>query len=378
MRSGVVARGRRTARGASPHSVLVFRGATMAGVGAIVATTYAVAKSNVFGIGKREHEYVWWGERGIFSPHRAIAILPTGACIASGCFATFLALRFPGRVKSVEFPPGVHEIMAFPLAILVAFRFENSFNRWWSARLEVESVAAEIVSLALSATTNTAIARIPSSNVKGIADDKIAMGVQNHHRFMSLLTSFCIIMSATLNETPSTPDLSSILSHKDNLRFVSAADPVVWCMDCIMECIHTGQALGQFTDELASAMYGTTCSVQRSLRVCHMLLDQPSPAPFVIHLRTFLLLFCLTYPFSIIRRIPSPWTILPVQVMLSYCLLGIEFCSREMEHPFGDDPADIPVKAILQNLETSVRSIQTSKANCNEYGEHIVGESAAA
>merc|ERR1712039_272541 len=89
-----------------------------------------------------------------------------------------------------------------------------------------------------------------------------------------------------------------------------------------------------------------------------MIIRQESPEPFVVHTRTFLLLFCFTFPFtaSVMRLKAS--LLVPLQICVSFSLLGIEFCSREMEHPFGDDRSDIPVLAIMQDVIGSVEKVE--------------------
>eukprot|EP00913_Durusdinium_trenchii_P012781 g11999.t1 len=65
-----------------------------------------------------------------------------------------------------------------------------------------------------------------------------------------------------------------------------------------------------------------------------MILTQPNPAPFAVHMRTILMVFCISFPFTIIGRV-SPLSLMLMQSALSFSLLGIEFVSRQMEHPFG-------------------------------------------
>ncbi|CAE8637604.1 unnamed protein product [Polarella glacialis] len=124
-----------------------------------------------------------------------------------------------------------------------------------------------------------------------------------------------------------------------------------------MQRIHRGQVLGTFAPELSAQMYSQAVSLHGRILSCIMVIEQNSPGPFVVHMRTFLMMFCFTFPFTAIAAF-QPLMILPMQMMLSFALLGIEFFSREMEHPFGDDAVDIPVSAVMDNVKRMVQEVQ--------------------
>lgn len=78
-------------------------------------------------------------------------------------------------------------------------------------------------------------------------------------------------------------------------------------------------------------------------------------------MRSILLVFCISFPFTIIGRVGAI-SLMLMQSALSFSasdfsefewipwrqgLLGIEFVSRQMEHPFSNDEADIPLRRSL-------------------------------
>lgn len=321
----------------------------------ITGATYCFMKTPAMESSRElHHEQAWFGQRGAFSSDRAIAVVPLTMCIGSGALAFLISLRFPQRVTWVQLPASIHDILALPLAILIAFRFNNSYDRWWSSRREVENIAASLISLAMCATSNVQWLRNGSKSEK----DKQA-GLENHDRLVTLVEIFCTLAECTLHEFPSKCELEASLSAfsaEDRAICTSASDPLLWCVDSIMVCISTGQFCGQFSAEMASEMYNTLYSIQSSIHNCEMILKQSSPACFVVHLRSFALFYCFTYPFSILGRV-QPALLIPAQILISYSLLGIEFCSREMEHPFGNDGSDIPVRNIMEDVRKKLKAV---------------------
>eukprot|EP00930_Biecheleria_cincta_P057867 TRINITY_DN4373_c0_g1_i1.p1 TRINITY_DN4373_c0_g1~~TRINITY_DN4373_c0_g1_i1.p1 ORF type:complete len:360 (+),score=41.29 TRINITY_DN4373_c0_g1_i1:90-1169(+) len=260
------------------------------GMGGILFGVSKLSNTTLFE--PREHDTVWFGNRGVFSSERACAILPITACAASGLFAAGIAHFFPVHAAWVELPSKPHELLAFPLAILVAFRFDKSYERWWFARSEVESMSSCILSLAVHATSE-----LPKDNQEEAK--------RNIDQFFSRLVALCDLISLKLKHCaePCAFVAPESLSPEDVACCSEASDSVFWCMKAIVHCIAEGQRLEQFSGELAAQMYSTMDSLQNSYRTCTMLETQKSPAPFVVHMRSLLLFWCFTFPFTIIKNV---------------------------------------------------------------------------
>ncbi|CAE8723679.1 unnamed protein product [Polarella glacialis] len=170
-----------------------FQLAVLAGLGAIAGCLHLVSLSDWIKHPRYAHEEVWVGSRGIFSSDRAIVLLPLVACAGSGLLATVIAVRFPLQASWVVLPASAHELLALPLAILLAFRFDKSYERWWSCRIEVENLGKDITSLALVAKTN-----LDSSSTSN--DSKLAkLAEANSQKLFSLLQAICDLVAARMS-----------------------------------------------------------------------------------------------------------------------------------------------------------------------------------
>ena len=187
----------------------------------------------------------------------------------------------------------------------------------------------------------------------------------NEQRLLGLLDACCASVEANLSKgKPPHPANDSYvweapdahLNTEDAIAFAQAAHKVLWCFDSIFSTIHRGQMLEAYSAELASGMYERATAMHSAYRFCQMVLKQQSPAPFMVHLRTLLLVFCISFPFTIIGY-AGPLGLMSMQTALSFSLLGIEFVSRQMEHPFGEDEADIPLKQVMAHTRASIRLI---------------------
>jgi putative membrane protein len=85
---------------------------------------------------------------------------------------------------------------------------------------------------------------------------------------------------------------------------------------------------------------------------CERIVRTPLPFAYVVHLRRVLLIYCCTLPLALVT-IFDWWTILVV-LLIAYVLFGIEEIGVEIEDPFGFDDNDLPLEQISENIENNV------------------------
>ena len=222
-----------------------------------------------------------------------------------------------------------------------------------------QDIGTNAVAIAMSAANNQEAMQI---SLTGKVQEEIE---ENERRLLGLLDAACASIEFKLSGgRPPHPvnhayvwePTNAHLSEADKVSFAKASHPVLWCFDTIFSTIHRGQTLGAYSPELASGMYERATAMLTGFRFCQMVLKQQSPAPFTVHLRTLLLVFCISFPFTIIGYV-GPLGLLMMQIALSFSLLGIEFVSRQMEHPFGEDEADIPLKKVMAGTRAAIQLI---------------------
>ncbi|CAJ1353216.1 unnamed protein product [Effrenium voratum] len=348
------ARGRSSRRG-SPWAPKVLAAVGLSGSG-LAAVTLAKMSED-------ESEKIWISRRGPFAwdAQRAVEWVPLVPCIGSGLVAALITYLMPRHLSKIRLPISVHELTALPLSILLAFRFQLSYERWWASRQQLQDVSANAVALAMCAANNQEVIALDSNPTKPCKAE-IEL---NERRLLGLLDTVCAIIEWKLsNGQPPHPsndvtvweDIGAHLHPDDLEQLRKVRHPGLWCFDLLFTTIHRGQMLGVYSGELASGMFERTTSMLEGYQFCEMVQHQPNPAPFAVHLRSILLVFCVSFPFTIIGQI-SPMSLVLMQSALSFSLLGIEFVSREMEHPFGNDESDVPTRKVMGKTRAAIRAI---------------------
>jgi len=282
------------------------------------------------------------------------------ACFGSGVIAALAWKLFPTRAYVLRLGSHVHSLVALPMSILLAFRFEGSHDRWLTSRYVLETMSANTYALAMSSAASREVM---------IARKDLLPAIDKHEaRMLSVLDAFCWYADNTLmcGKDPHPTNMPihwpgvDLLESSDREEISAALDPIHWCVKTVITTIYSGQELGIYSGDHASGMFDSARAMLEDYHSCEMVVRQCSPAPFIVHMRTLLLGFCFSFPFTMIGT-NSSITILLKQFALSFSLLTVEATSREMEHPFGDDEGDIPCRLILAETRTSIRSLRHEK-----------------
>ncbi|OLP85584.1 Pentatricopeptide repeat-containing protein, chloroplastic [Symbiodinium microadriaticum] len=354
-------------------------------------------------------ERVWVSRRGPLAvdAHRAVVLAPMVACLGSGAVAA-VATRSVQHAARFRLPAVLHELTALPLSILLAFRFQVSHERWWTSRQRLQEIAGDIEAMSMCVANNQQAPDNASKMAKSQAHE-------HERRILGLLDAACGVMEQQLaqgnephpaNDWKDWEPVDAHLHQLDKESLAKASDPTICLFDLMFRRIHEGQMMQVYSPELASSLYDRATDLLKSFRLCEMVVDQQSPAPFAVHMRSILLAFCISFPFTILGHVgplslfliqgemvvdqqsPAPFAVHMRSILLAFCIsfpftilghvgplslfliqgvlsfsfLGIEFVSRQMEHPFGTDESDIPVKRVLAKARTSIQRIRLRHA----------------
>jgi putative membrane protein len=88
---------------------------------------------------------------------------------------------------------------------------------------------------------------------------------------------------------------------------------------------------------------------------CERIHRTPLPFAYVVHLRRALILYCYTLPLALLDTFG--WGTPVVTLLLGYALFGIEEIGVEIEDPFGADDNDLPLERFCATIERDLRPL---------------------
>ncbi|KTD56454.1 bestrophin family ion channel [Legionella shakespearei] len=225
-----------------------------------------------------------------------------------------------------------HLIFSFILTIVISFRVNSSYARWWEGRTLWGSIVNNCRNLALRFDTY--------------------FGLKEHPEFFQLLSKLPVIVKANLRKD------NKIISHE--LKALGFEDftslhPVVLVTQRMYAIIN------QFRDGSIDRMQ--QCALLETnlgniidmIGGCERIANTRMPPAFAFFVKQALLFYSLMFPFGWLNTFGV--LIIPMMLMIVYILLGLEILSEELEEPFNICDNGLNLDVIARNIELNVAQI---------------------
>lgn len=257
---------------------------------------------------------------GLLKPMLYVAGISLAVCsyhsLADAAILTRLApwLCFPCVNLSSS---GVFSISTFALSLLLVFRINSSYECWWEARSCWTQVVAECTHLA-NKTVQLLPPGSPCSSVRPV--------------LLRFLKAFPVCLKAYLRRPGSRPlreQIEGLLQPQEASLLVGSPNPANTCLHMIGQII----AATDMRIESKTHLDESVRTLQGAAGSCDQILTTPLPLSYTRHTSRFLVLWLTFLPFVTWQELV--WWSLPVCMMISFLLFGIEEIGMQIEEPFG-------------------------------------------
>ncbi len=233
--------------------------------------------------------------------------------------------------------PLMHTLVGVAMGLLLVFRTNSSYDRYWEGRRQWGGVTNDSRNLGRSA-------RLLLKDDPGLLAEVLAW-----------TAAFPYALMHRLRGTPAALPASLGLPAGAVAAVVSADHVPMAVALRIGRSLETARSRGLISDYL----YGTLdACVQRlvdELGACERIHSTPLPFVYVVHLRRALIFYCFTIPFALLDA--YGWGTILATLLVSYLFFGIEEIGVEIEDPFGSDANDLALETYCQRIEAYLQSL---------------------
>lgn len=266
--------------------------------------------------------------RGSVIPRLAPRVL-----IAAGIGA---AAAWVHEVHAYALSPIAHTMIGVALGLLLVFRTNASYDRYWEGRKLLGAMVNRGRDLARQATVFLA-------------------SEEERAHVRRLLLAWYQIGVQTLRGAPDLGALGALLTPEER----EALEPLTHRGPALTSWIGARLAAqaraGALSEQRLVAMDANLGALTEALGGCERIRRTPIPFAYAQHIKIFVVLFCFTAPFAMADAMR--WYTPLVAGLLAFALFGIDEIGVEIEDPFGTDPNDLPLEAIGATLAKSVEDI---------------------
>lgn len=234
-------------------------------------------------------------------------------------------------------PSYVYSMLGIVLGILLVFRTNTAYDRWWEGRKMLSKLGYtwKNVSIKLNAFLKE--------------DDET-----NRRYFAGLISNHSYSLKEHLRDGLKPEELTEaepgMLRNIEKLYHVPNYFLTRFC-----EKVNHLYKQGTLTDMQFLELTKHVDEISEVVSSCERIHTTPIPFSYAIHLKKFLFAFILILPFGFIHDL-GYWCVLIV-MLIFYAMVGLDVIGEEIEDPFGQDENDLPFDSICASLKKNVNEI---------------------
>ncbi|MES2574798.1 MAG: bestrophin family ion channel [Bacteroidota bacterium] len=226
----------------------------------------------------------------------------------------------------------MHSMLGFVISLLLAYRTNTAYDRWWEGRKMWGGLVNSSRNLALKLSAILT------------AENDLAF-------FRKMIPGYASILQKHLNDSDTGKQLFDDVDleidhhkHKPNQIAKMLFQKV---NDLYVSKKITGDQLIIINNELQS--FTDICGA------CERIKNTPIPYSYSAFIKKFIFIYVLTLPFAYVFILG--YFVIPVVVFIFYVLASLELIAEEIEDPFGTDANDLPTKKISENIKKHVEEL---------------------
>ena len=226
----------------------------------------------------------------------------------------------------------IHTLLGFVLSMLLVFRTNTAYDRWWEGRKLLGKMVNDSRNLAIKLH-----AILPE-------DDK-----ENRDFFKKYLCFFPHLLSRHLSKQSTKMELAQDQQHTEVEQLPHPPNALIWrirnqAQKLYREGVITGDQLIILDTQLSGFL--DVCGG------CERIKNTPIPYSYSSFTKKFIVIYVITLPIAYAMSIGYMMTFLTVFVF--YVLMSLEVLAEEIEEPFNNEENDLPMELIAQNIERNI------------------------
>jgi ion channel-forming bestrophin family protein len=234
--------------------------------------------------------------------------------------------------------PLMHGLLSFVISMLLVFRTNTAYDRWWEGRKMWGALVNNSRNLAIK------MAAILPKDAK-----------EQRLFFKKMIPAYAYALKNHLNHESTRLELfddeddhlRQQISHEKHVPNQVAMLMMQRVNKLYEEGLVKGEQLIILNNELQS--FTDICGA------CERIKNTPIPFSYSAFLKKFIFFYVITLPFGYVFSLG--YLVIPVVCFIFYVLASLELIAEEIEEPFGGDANDLPTEKIARAIHKNIYEI---------------------
>lgn len=230
----------------------------------------------------------------------------------------------------------VHSLLGFVISLLLVFRTNTAYDRWWEGRKQWGALVNVSRNLALKVNSF-----IPPD------------APERRLQLQEMIGSYATVLRDHLRNEPA----SVLISHlpvflQKNVHLDHVPN---YLADAIQRELLQAYREHDLSEATYLALLNDLNQFTDICGACERIKKTPIPYTYNIFIKKFIFVYTITMPFGFVSDF-GYWSI-AITVFTLYTLASLELIAEEIEDPFGKDSNDLPTDTISNTIAGNVREI---------------------
>lgn len=231
----------------------------------------------------------------------------------------------------------MHTLLSFVISMLLVFRTNTAYDRWWEGRKLWGSLVNNSRNLA-----------IKLHSMLGFEDES------DRVFFKKIIPMYASVLSHHLHAEATRLALDE-QDHPELRNLDTSRHIPNQVATLLFQRVNRLYEEGKIKGDQLIILNSELQSFTDICGACERIKNTPIPFSYSVFLKKFIFFYVMTLPFSFV--ISLGYIAIPVVAFIFYVLASLELVAEEIEDPFGGDENDLPMNKMSQNIKKHVAEI---------------------
>lgn len=256
--------------------------------------------------------------------------------ILVGFFAQYFSERYDNLLPKI--PLNIPIFLGTAISVLLSFKMNQSYDRWWEARKVWGSIVNDSRNLVIQ--LQTFLSREHHELIRTIAYRQIA---------------WCYCLGRSLRGQPPLENLAEYLSKEDIEVLKKHNNKPLALVQLSAKDLQQLNEVGKLDSYKYVELNGTLCALVDYMGMAERINSTVFPVTYRYYLHFIIYIFVVTLSVAL-DNVNALFEI-PMLVVISAVFFLIEKSALHLQDPFRNRPSDTPVTTIARNIEINIRQL---------------------
>ena len=246
----------------------------------------------------------------------------------------FLEITYFPEAVFLEKLIAVYSLIGFVISLLLVFRTNTAYDRWWEGRKKLGDLVNNSRNLAVK--------------LGVLLSDPV-----DRDFFRRMIPNFATATKEHLRNGVALHELKLGQLESDNLTDKEHI-PMAISESIYREILHLKRA-GKISEEEFFVLDKNVNSFIDIVGACERIKNTPIPFSYSLFIKKFIFIYVTTLPLAFVTQFGYFSALIATFVF--YVLVSMEVLAEEIEDPFGVDDNDLPLENICEKIKRNVEEV---------------------